>query len=226
MYALARPDGRYRRGLLEGLPKTEYFVLATHERLAGLSTHVAADLRTLTVSVREHPVLTCDLGAAQGRAAAEAFFARVLDCPDGTTPVVAREPGRKFTDAAVQGDLGMEAISVINLASVRDLAERIGTPLDPLRFRGNLYWDGLPPFAEDSLVGSEITIGECTFQALARIPRCAATEVAPGDGRRDLRVPRLMVHHYGHSQMGIYLQVRTGGTLHEHDPITMAMANA
>jgi len=38
-------------------------------------------------------------------------------------------------------------ISVINLASLRDLEARLGRPVDPLRFRANLYVEGWPAWA-------------------------------------------------------------------------------
>lgn len=41
-------------------------------------------------------------------------------------------------------DFADAPISIINLATVRDIARVAKTPLDPRRFRANLYVDGLP----------------------------------------------------------------------------------
>jgi hypothetical protein len=43
--------------------------------------------------------------------------------------------------------------------------------------------------------------------------RCSATEVNLSTTERDIPVPRLIKHHYGHTEMGFYATVETSGTL-------------
>jgi uncharacterized protein len=50
-------------------------------------------------------------------------------------------------------------------------------------------------------------------RAVHRTKRCAATEVGPGTGRRDLPVVNMIHRTYGHQFMGIYLEVLTAGTV-------------
>ncbi|WP_432543242.1 MOSC domain-containing protein [Kineococcus sp. SYSU DK002] len=218
--ALARPGGAYVPGMRHGVSKREYFVLVAEERLAALSTHLDTATGVFTVDVRGHRVLTADLGTEEGLAAVRAFYARVLDLPPGTEPVVARDEGRRFTDTAHAGDEEMEYVSVVNLASVRDLAERVGAPVDPLRFRGNVHVEGLEPWAEFDLVGREFTLGGVRVRGATTTVRCAATEVEPGTGRRDLPVPQLLSRTYGHEVVGFYVQVLSDGELAVGDGVT------
>ncbi|MFI5182577.1 MAG: valine--tRNA ligase, partial [Thermoanaerobaculia bacterium] len=49
-------------------------------------------------------------------------------------------------------------VSLINLATVRELEERWRTPIDPLRFRANIYLEGLEAWAETALVGKTVRL--------------------------------------------------------------------
>jgi uncharacterized protein YcbX len=219
--ALARPGGAYEPGLRHGISKREFFVLVAEERLAGLTTHLDPSTGVFTVEVRGHRVLTADLGTEQGLADLRGFYARVLDLAPGTEPVVARDAGRRFTDTAHNSDREMEFVSVVNLASVRDLAVRTGHDVDPLRFRGNVHLEGLPAWDEVELIGREFTLGGVRLRGTKPTERCATTEVEPGTGRRDLPVPQLLAQTYGHDHMGFYAEVVDGGTLHDGAELTL-----
>jgi uncharacterized protein len=218
-FAFARPDGEYRPGTRAGLPKQEFFALVSDHRLAGLDTHLDTDV--LTARVAGHEVLKADLSTEEGRDDAVRFFTRVLDLPPGVAPVLAREPGRRFTDAAAAGDGPMGWISLVNLASVRDLESRTGTAVDPVRFRANVVVDGLPAWSELDAIGREFDLGGVRVRAVRRTKRCAATEVGPGTGRRDLPVVSMIHRTYGHQFMGIYLEVRTAGHVEKGDEVVV-----
>jgi MOSC domain-containing protein len=111
-------------------------------------------------------------------------------------------------------------VSIINLASVADLENATGAPVHPLRFRGNLYVEGWPAWREFDLVGSEITAGDnVRLKIVKRIVRCAATEVDPDTGIRDLQIPRTLMKTYGHADCGIYGEVIAGGTVAVGDSV-------
>lgn len=211
--ALARPTGRYRPGMDHGISKNEFYVLVAEARLAGLATHLDPATEKVTVHVRGHCVLDARLSTDEGRAAVLDFYARVLDLPEGVKPVFARDEGRRFTDTAHHSDRQMNFISLINLASVRDFAARVDHDIDPLRFRANIYLDGLAPWQEFALLGREFQLGDVTFRGTKPTGRCAATEVEPGTGRRDIPVPQLLTQAYGHQFMGIYAETVTDGQL-------------
>ena len=118
-------------------------------------------------------------------------------------------------------------VSIINLASVADLEERIGAPVDPLRFRGNVMVEGLEPWAELDLVGRELaTASGLRLQVIKRIERCAATNVDPQTGIRDLQIPKTLMTSYGHVDCGIYCRVVASGTLSEGDRLETVVAPA
>jgi uncharacterized protein YcbX len=212
-FAFARPDGEHRPGTRAGLPKQEFFALVSDHRFAGLDTHLDTETDVLIARVAGHDVLKADLSTEQGRDNAVRFFTRVLDLPVGVAPLLAREPGRRFTDAAAAGDGPMGWISLVNLASVRDLESRTGTVVDPVRFRANVFIDGLPAWSELDALGREFDLGGVRVRAVHRTKRCAATEVDPGTGCRDLPVVTMIHKTYGHQFMGIHLEVLTAGVV-------------
>ncbi len=225
-FALARPDGQYRPGQRQAIPKDQFFVLVNYERLAGLRTQLDPQTKHATVSVRDHEVLACDLNTAEGIAAFEQLFARVLDQPEDRPPLLAHDPPHRFTDVSVVSDKLMNAVSIINLESVRDLERRSGLEIDPRRFRANVYVEGLPPFSELGLVheptenGAEVRLGDLTAAAVLNTRRCAATEVNPATAHRDLPLPRLLMEHYGHAEMGVYVTLTSRGLLRPGDRVT------
>ncbi len=77
-------------------------------------------------------------------------------------------------------------LSLVALASVRDLGARNGRPdLDPSRFRMDLELDGCAPFEEESWEGQELSIGDAVVRVEGRIPRCVVTTQDPGTGLKD-----------------------------------------
>jgi hypothetical protein len=122
--------------------------------------------------------------------------------------------GHSFSDVA------KKVVSIINLASVAKVENAAGAAVDPLRFRGNLHVTGWPAWHEFDLLGRELTIGEARLKVVKRIQRCAATEVDPGIGIRDLPIPRTLMDHFGHADCGVYAEVIAGGEIADGDPIT------
>jgi hypothetical protein len=114
-------------------------------------------------------------------------------------------------------------VSLINLATVREIAGKLGREaLDPLRFRANLYVDDLDPWAELSWVGKELVAGEVRFACAERIDRCAATNVDPATGARDLNIPLALRQSYSHIDCGVLLGVARGGRLETGQSIAPA----
>lgn len=220
MFALARPDGPYSATNFVPLPKRQYFMLMKDERMAGLTTHLDPDTLALTISVRGHVVLAADLGTAEGIDELRHFYARILDLPAGSLPTFAQQDGYNFTDSAKSSRLLMNSLSIINLASVRDFERRIGKPVDPLRFRANVYLDGLEPWEERSWLGREFTIGGVTLRGVEETTRCAATEVDPTTARRDIPLPRLLVENYGDDVLGIFGEMITDGRIAVGDAVS------
>ena len=126
-----------------------------------------------------NPAFEEDLSTAAGIARTIDFFATMFDLGPEQRPIFAYAGVNRFTDVSVVSREMMNAVSLINLASVRELARRIGQALHPLKFRANIYFDGLPPFSELDLLDRKITIGPVRLKVTMRTRRCAATEVNP-----------------------------------------------
>ncbi len=194
------------------VPKTRFTVLARIAAVARAHTAYDEASAVLTVSAEGRPPLCACLADEAGRAAFAAWLAGLLG-EEATGPLkVVGAPGHRFTDHP-QGH-----VSVINLASVRDLGRRIGRELDPLRFRANVYVEGWPAWAENDAVDTELALGAARARVFRSITRCAATGVDPLTAQRDADLPRALMEHYGHVLCGVYVTVTHGGRIAEGDP--------
>jgi uncharacterized protein YcbX len=123
-------------------------------------------------------------------------------------------------------DMGMSdapfaSVSILNEASLRALSQKIGKPLDPRRFRGNLWLEGLAPWEEFDLVGKRLRVGEAELDIVEPIGRCRATEANPDTGRRDVSTLAALEDGWGHTQFGVYAMVRKGGRVSVGDTASL-----
>ncbi|HEY8382125.1 MAG TPA: MOSC N-terminal beta barrel domain-containing protein [Microvirga sp.] len=201
-------------------PKIKFLMLMRNESLARLSTRFEDATGTLVIEEGGREAARGALGTPEGRLAIEAFFRRFMPAElRGAPKVLASPQGFRFTDST------KGYVSLINLASVRDFEERIGVPVDPLRFRGNVHVEGLAPWAEFDLLGQVISLPSgLRLKVTKRIERCAATNVDPATGMRDLQIPKALMRHYGHFDCGIYAKVLTGGAMSEGERLTVETA--
>ncbi len=220
-YALALAETRIDPENPKPLPKTMFVVLMRHARLAALSSRYDTDSTELQLSTGGRDLGRGRLDSAAGRAAIEAAIAGFMGEALTGPPRLVEQPGHRFTDVSVVSPEMMEAVSLINLASVRAFEAALGRPVDPRRFRGNLLVDGLEPWAELDWVGRPVRIGGVTFEGVLRTRRCAATEVNPDTAERDIRLPAELMRRYGHGDMGIYLSVTGAGTIAAGDRLTV-----
>jgi uncharacterized protein len=195
-------------------PKQRFLMLMRNERLAALRTDFDEASHTLSIQWEGREAARGDLRTKAGRLAIEAFFRRFMPKELRGPPKVLSGGGHSFSDVAAK------VVSIINLASVAALEAAIGAPVHPLRFRGNLYVAGWPAWHEFDLLGGEITIGSARLKAVKRIQRCAATEVDPDTGLRDLAIPKTLLQSFGHSDCGIYAQVVSGGEVAVGDALS------
>ena len=148
-----------------------------------------------------------------GRQLIEQFIAAYMAKELRGAPKIVHAPGHSFSDVAAK------CVHIVNLASVRELERVIGRPVDPLRFRANLYLEGLPPWAEFTWLDKEIGIGDAKLRIFTRTQRCDATNVDPEIGVRDMAIPATLQRTWGHADFGVYGKVTTGGALAVGDPV-------
>ena len=212
-FALALGDTAFDPQAPVPLDKGFFLMLRRDERLAALRTFYEAATATLSVIEPDGAIFEADLSTDVGRTETERFFETYIGAACRGRPRLVEAAGHKFTDISVISPDMMRAVSVVNVASVRDLGERYGRPLDPLRFRANIYVDEVAAWDELGWVGREITIGAALFRGVLRTRRCAAVDVDPHTGERDTRIPRALMKTYGHPDCGIYLEVLRSGTV-------------
>jgi uncharacterized protein YcbX len=212
LYAVENGPSRFDPDKPRHQPKAHYLMLMKNERLATLRTRFDAQSRTLVIACDGREAARGDLGSPQGRAAIERFFADFCRDELRGPPRLLHAPGFSFSDVA------RKVVSIINLASVAALEDVVGAPIDPLRFRANVYVSGWPAWHELDLVGREIAIGSnARLKIVKRIVRCAATNVDPTTGIRDLAIPDALRRAYGHADCGIYAEVIAAGEVASGD---------
>ncbi len=109
-----------------------------NERLASLQTHFDDATNIFTIRHNGREVARGNLETAEGRAAIEEFFVREFAGDLKGAPKILSAPGHSFSDVSAK------VVSIVNLASLAAIENAAGQPVDPLRFRANLYVDGWP----------------------------------------------------------------------------------
>jgi hypothetical protein len=83
-----------------------------------------------------------DLRTQDGRAGVERYFAEFCADELRGPPKILHAPGHSFSDVA------RKVVSIINVDSLAALADVVRAPVDPLRFRANVYVAGWPVWSE------------------------------------------------------------------------------
>ncbi|MGZ3375744.1 MAG: MOSC domain-containing protein [Phenylobacterium sp.] len=197
------------------VPKQKFTVLAQIAKVAAARTRYDPATDLLHVTGPDG----CEFAGRMGDAAAREAFAAWLTAllgEDVRGPLrVLQAPGEhRFTDHP----LGQ--VSIVNLASVRDLSQKMGVELDPLRFRANLYVEGWPAWVENGWAGKPLMAGWARAEVFKPIVRCAATHVDPTTAARDLDVCKALFDNYGHMFCGVYIRVTSSGTIGLGDAVT------
>src|SRR4051812_17227721 len=206
-FALAQGDAPFDAAAPTWLQKRHFGCLMAKARLARL--HTAFDPKSGTLAIRppEGAPPLSDTRSEAGRAAIATYLAGILAEEARGIPRFVEAAGHNFTDVATK------CVSIIGLASLHALEAATGQPLDPLRFRANVYVSGSTPWAEFGWLGQEIQLGAARLRVFKRIKRCAATEVNPETAERDAHPPQALREHFGHADLGVYAEVIEGGRI-------------
>lgn len=213
-WAIENGPGRFDPIAPRHLPKINFVMLMRDERLATLKADFSEDDQTLTIMRDGKQVARGDLTSKIGRTMLEQFIAAYMKDELRGPPKIVSASGHSFSDVAAK------CLHIVNLASVRDLERVAGRTIDPLRFRANVYIDGVPAWSEFDWVGQTIKAGGVALNVLDRTVRCDATNVAPETGARDMAIPSLLLRAFGHSDFGIYAAVASDGTLSRADTLS------
>jgi uncharacterized protein YcbX len=212
-YAIENGPGRFDAAAPRHLPKITFLMLMRNERLATLRTRFDPETETLTINRDGKQVARGQLSTLLGRQLIEQFMAAYMKQDLRGPPKIVQAPGHSFSDMAAK------CVHIVNLASLREIERTLGRPVDPLRFRANVYVEGAEPWAEFTWLDREIAIGPARLRVFARTQRCEATNVDPSNGARDMAIPAHLMRTWGHPDFGIYAKVVAGGTVAIRAPV-------
>ena len=196
----------------EWLSKINFIMLMRDEKLAQLRTRFDAESGALTITENGRELLRERMTETEGCRLVAEFFADFLG-PGVNGPLrVVEAAGHAFADARRKPNATTDKyVSLINRASIAALETAMGVPVDPMRFRANVYFDGASAWSEHDWIGSEITLGAARLRVISPITRCAATQVNPVTAKRDLDIVAALGRAFGDINMGVYAEVVAGG---------------
>ena len=187
-----------------------------NEKLAALETifdEADNDLRILRGGKQ---VARGKLTDPVGRAMVEDFFSAYMkEEAHGKPRLVEAKGETAFSDQK------RKMISIINLASVRDLERVLGKPIEPTRFRANIMIDGIEAWSEFNWIGKNVTCGSAGLIVEERTGRCPAINVNPMSGERDENLVKTLHEGFGHTDMGIFAKVTEAGTFAVDDTLNV-----
>ena len=157
----------------------------------------------LTLAAPGHAPIEVDLPAADAQLRGVTIWRDTLRVPDAgeaaaawasefigkpTRLVQVPEERARLTEAGYGRDDDKVAFAdgypllLIGQASLDDLVQKVGRPLEMLRFRPNLVIEGSEAFAEDGW--KRIRIGDVEFRVVKPCSRCILTTIDPQTGAR------------------------------------------
>jgi uncharacterized protein YcbX len=189
------------------LPKIRFLMLMRHENVARLSSRFDPQTGILKIAKSGRDCVAASLFEDAGRATIENWIEEEFSGELLGRPRILSADSHSFSDKK------QKVLHLINLASVRALEAKLACSIDPMRFRANIIVDGIPPFAEFEWVGKSLRLPGITLAGEDRTERCAATNVDPQTGERDMSLPRQLMGLYGHTDFGIYLKAQSEGRI-------------
>jgi uncharacterized protein YcbX len=84
---------------------------------------------------------------------------------------------KNFSNTSLMNFQDGSPVHLVNLSSVTDLEKRCGIPLDPMRFRANIYLDFKTAYFEDNI--QQIEINGIEFKYIKPCERCIMINLRP-----------------------------------------------
>jgi len=183
--------------------------------LQAISARVDPAYRNMTLSHPDRPDITID---PDDHGDACRFIQWVMPISNGNRMLPARlvrAPGAAMTDT------DFASVSLISLATHRAVEGQLGHEISPMRWRGNLLFDGLEAWGEMDWAGKTLRIGKAELQVKETITRCMATTTNPETGERDADTLGALKSGWGHQDCGVCAIVTQSGLLCQDDKITV-----
>jgi len=199
------------------IPKGRFLQLAKNPKLARLRCQFDEDSHTLIIVHEGTELGRGDMRSASGIEIIERCIGEFLSDELSERPRLVSARDHHFCD------IPEKALSIINLASVAEISKAAGQEISGLRFRGNIYIDGLEPWVEMDWQGKTINIdGQSLFEVFAVTGRCPATKVNLKTGERDVEMLDVLSSSFGHTACGVYVKVIDDGTIRTGSQVTIS----
>ena len=183
-------------------------MLMRNERLAALRTDYDEASHTLTIHWEGREAARGDLRTEEGRLAIEAFFRRFMPTELRGPPKVLFGDGPQLLRCGEEGGLHHQPrLGRGGGERGRRAGQSAALSRQSLcrRLAGLARVRSARPRTRDRPTPR--------LKVVKRIVRCAATEVDPDTGIRDLPIPRTLMDNFGHADCGIYAEVIAGGEI-------------
>lgn len=213
LYAVENGPSGFDPAAPAHVSKMRFTVLAKIPKVAAIRTRFEPETHAFHAEMDGQTPFAGALSDEGGRAGLAAWLTDALAGDvDGPLTVVHAD-GHRFMDHPTKG-----FVSVLNLASVRAIEERLGRTVDPARFRANITVDFGAPFIENGWVGGRLRAGAAELEVLSITRRCVATHVDPATAAVDIDMCGTLFDMTGAPDLGLYCAVTTGGRIAVGDP--------
>ncbi len=138
--------------------------------------------------------------------------------------LAARHGGAVYLLHSSRGVPDSAGVSILGAATVRQLGERVGATLDPLRFRPNILVETVEgrPFEEEDWLGGLLRFGEredgARIRANRKDPRCMMVNLDPERAEQNPAVLRAIVRERD-TCAGLYATTEGVGSVRVGDPV-------
>lgn len=212
-FALAQGDSGFDAAAPRWLQKANFMCLMKNAKIARLASFFEPSTGTLTLRAPDGTAVSENALTPIGRDRLGAFLVEFLAEEARGTPRFEYVEGHSFCDQR------QKVVSLINMASLHDFEARVGARRHRRRFRANVWFSGAAAWTERDWIGQEIQMGGAVLRVTKGIVRCAATEVNPETGTRDLDPVSELRNLYGHADLGVHAEVIEGGRFAVGDAI-------
>lgn len=131
------------------------------------------------------------------------------------------QPAKALIAAPKTGmtDADYPSVSIMSRASLGALEQATDRSLSPRRFRGNIWIEDLPAWAENGWTGNTIRIETAEATIIEPIIRCRAIEANPETGLFDSNLTKTLKSHWDHVYFGVNARVTKPGKVRLGDTL-------
>ena len=197
------------------MPPSSFSTCRSSPSLAVINVVLDEDIGRLTLT---HP----DLGEVSVDLDDPDDGRRFIDWVRPLVPENRAQPAAVYrADSQNLTDIETPLISINSHASLAAVSARAGEPVSPLRWRGNIWVDGVEPWREFDWIGKTIRIGSTELLVVDPIGRCQTTSANPETGQRDYDMPAFLEDGWGHQNFGVYAEVVSSGHVRIGDSLAV-----